>query len=75
MIAAKTGGTYQLFSTADEVTKNLVAELSQMDKKLVGGGEPRAYNSYFQWFLLAALVLLLVEVIVPERKMKWFASK
>lgn len=74
-VAEKTGGTYQLFGNADEVTKNLVSELSQMDKKMVGGGEPRAYNAYFQWFLLAALVLLLVEVIIPERKMKWFASK
>lgn len=75
MIAVKTGGTYQLFSNADQVVDNLVAELSQMEKKQVGGGEPRAYRNSFQWFFLLAVLLLLFEIIVPEKKMKWFVAK
>ena len=72
-IAEETGGTYHLFSSADEVAEQLAASLNDMEKKQIGTGEQREYTPYFQLFLLAALLLLLLEVLVPERKMKWFA--
>ena len=73
-IAALTGGTYQLFNTADEVTGKLIGTLDDMEKKQIGTGEQREYTTYFQWFVLLALVVLLLEIFIPERKMKWFAS-
>jgi Ca-activated chloride channel family protein len=72
-IAEETGGTYQLFSSADEVVNGLKAALGEMETKQIGGGGQREYNTYFQLFLLAALVLLVAEVIIPEQKKKWFA--
>lgn len=72
-IASKTGGTYQLFSNADEVVDNLMTQLNSMDRKQLGNGEQREYTTYFQLFVLLAFILLLVELIIPERKMKWFA--
>ncbi|WP_207497316.1 VWA domain-containing protein [Aridibaculum aurantiacum] len=75
LVAQKTGGEYVLFNSPDEVVTRIMNELNQMDKKQVGGGEQRSYDSYFQWFLLVALVLLLVEVFIPERRIKWFGAK
>ena len=72
-IAALTGGTYQLFNSADEVSDKLMVALNDMEKKQIGTGEQREYTTYFQWFVLLALLVLLLEIIIPERKMKWFA--
>ena len=72
-IASQTGGNYYLFSNPDEVANQLAASISQMEKKQIGGTAVTVYSSYFQWFLLAALILLLFETIIPERKMKWFS--
>lgn len=70
-VANKTQGNYHLFTNSDEVANSLVGEINQMEKKNIGGGQHRDFTPYFQWFLLAAVLLLLVETIIPERKMKW----
>ena len=72
-IATQTGGQYHLFSNADEVAGSVVAAIDQMEKKQIGGTGIRVYNSFFQWFLLIAVVFLLLETIIPERKMKWLS--
>ncbi|MCW3082009.1 VWA domain-containing protein [Segetibacter sp.] len=72
LIATQTGGEYHLFSTSDEVASRVVASIDQMEKKQIGGTGIRVYNSFFQWFLLIAVIFLLLEIIIPERKMKWF---
>ena len=72
-IAAKTGGQYHLFTNADEVAGKLYNSLDNMEKKHIGGTGIRVYNTYFQWFVLLAFVLLMLEIIIPERKMKWFS--
>jgi Ca-activated chloride channel family protein len=72
-IAEQTGGKYYLFSSADKVADAVAASIGQMEKKQIGGTGIRVYRPYFQWFLLAAFVFLLLETIIPEKKMKWFA--
>lgn len=72
-IAAQTGGQYYLFSNADAVANQVAASVDQMEKKQIGGTGIRVYSSYFQGFVLIALVFLLLETIIPERKMKWFS--
>ena len=72
-IAAKTGGQYQLFTNADDVSTRLAKVMDNMEKRHIGGSGIRVYSSYFQWFLLVAFILLLLEIIIPERKMKWFS--
>ena len=74
-IAAQTGGQYYLFTNAEQVANETAASIDQMEKKQIGGTGIRVYNSYFQWFLLPAFLLLLLETIIPERKMKWFEWK
>jgi len=71
IIAAQTGGTYHLFTNADVVANEVISSFDKMEKKQTGGASERTYDSYFQWFLLAAIILLMLEIIIPERKMKW----
>lgn len=71
-LATNTGGQYLLFSTAEEVATKIFQQIDGMEKKRVSGTGIKIYQSFFQWFLLVAFVLLLLEVIIPERKMKWF---
>lgn len=70
-IAASTKGQYVLFSNADEVSEKIVTALDQMEKKQLGSTGHRQYASFFQYFLLAALALLVLEIFIPEIKMKW----
>lgn len=74
-IAEKTGGNYFLFSNAEVVSNSVMAAIGQMEKKQTGGGGTKNYYSYFQWFLLAAFMALLLEIFIPERKMKKIWSK
>ena len=74
-IASQTGGQYYLFTNASQVAGETAASIDQMEKKQIGGTGIRVYSSYFQWFLLAAFILLLLETIIPERKMNWFSWK
>lgn len=74
-IAEQTNGEYYLFTNADEVANKVAASIDQMEKKFIGGTGIRVYSSYFQWFLLSAVVFLLLETIIPERKMKWLSWK
>lgn len=73
MIATQTGGGYHLYTSADEVAAGVVAAIDQMEKKQIGGTGIRIYKSYFQWFLLVAVISLILEIIIPEKKMKWFS--
>jgi Ca-activated chloride channel family protein len=72
-LAVQTGGQYVLFSNPDDAANQLLTSVNQMEKKAIGGSNIRIYSSYFQWFLLLAFILLLLEIIIPERKMKWFS--
>ncbi len=74
-IATQTEGAYTLFTNAGDVADKVVAAINAMEKKQIAGTGMKLYSSYFQWFLAIALLLLIVEVLIPERKMKWFVWK
>lgn len=75
LIATETGGQYQLYKDADGAANTIASYIDKMEKKHIGGTGIRVYNSYFQWFLLPVLLLLLLEIVVPERKMKWLSFR
>ncbi len=66
-IAKKGKGIYQLFTNTDEVAAKMDAQFRSMDQREVTDDSLTSYNSFFQWFLLAALLLLVAEVFVSER--------
>ncbi len=67
-IAAKGNGIYQLFSNTDDVVAKLDAQLGSMDQRTVTEDSLVNYKTYFQWFLLLGLVLLVIEILLSEKR-------
>ncbi len=66
-IAQKGNGIYQLFTNTDEVVSKLDAQLGSMDQRTVTEDSLVNYESFFQWFLMAALLLLIIEMVISEK--------
>lgn len=64
-------GTYSLLQNPDEVASKLTTEMDAMEQKNMGAVEYE-YVSYFQYFLLAGFLILIIEWLVPgtNRKIK-----
>jgi tetratricopeptide (TPR) repeat protein len=67
-IAAKGNGIYQLFSNSGDVAANLEAQLNSMGSRTISETSGSSYTHYFTWFLAAALFLLVIEMIVSEKR-------
>lgn len=69
-IAKEGKGTYTLLRNTDDAADKLVDEIDGMEQKSMGAVVFTDYTSYFQYFLLAAVLLLLLEWLLPNAKMK-----
>lgn len=69
-IASAGRGTYTLLSNTDDAADKLVDEIDGMEQKSLGAMVFTDYNSYFQWFIAAGLVLLLIEWLLPGSNLK-----
>lgn len=68
-IAKASNGIYQLYSNTDAVAANIKDQLADMDKEVnTSDSSYIAFKQYFQYFLGAALILLLVEFFFTEKK-------
>lgn len=67
-LAAITGGIYTRLNDVDASVKAVVQQLGTIEKTAVSDTEFRDYTSYFQWFVIAAFLFLLIEFFLPERK-------
>lgn len=67
-IARKGNGTYQLYTNTESVVAKISEELATMDQRNVTDDSLVNYKSFFQWFLLATLIVLLVEQFISEMK-------
>ena len=67
-IAEKGKGSYQLFTNADELVAGLEAQLGSMDQRTVTEDSLVNYKNFFPYFLMLALILLVVELFISERK-------
>jgi Ca-activated chloride channel family protein len=71
-IAAAGNGVYVRASNADVGLNNLLSAIEKLDKKEY---ESKLYGDFedrFQWFIAPALLLLLIEMLLTERKSKLF---
>jgi Ca-activated chloride channel homolog len=68
-IAGAGKGTYTLLRNTDDAAEKLVAELDGMEQRSMGAVVFTDYKSYFQYFLLVAFALLLIEWLLPGRVM------
>lgn len=72
-IAAKTGGQYALLDNRMQAAKEVVSGINGMDKKLIAAGKmggTQNFASFFPFFIALMIVLLMVEIFIPETKRK-----
>lgn len=67
-IAAAGNGTYTLLRNADDVAAKLAGEIDDMEQKNQGAVMSMNYDSYFQYFLLGGLILIILEWLLPSSK-------
>ncbi len=70
MMAAAGHGTYSQLRNTEDVADRIAGSIDDMEQKNLGADVYTDYNSYFQYFLLAGLVLLLIEWLIPNTNMK-----
>lgn len=68
-IAAAGKGLYQLYSNTDAVVNNLVAQVDSIGEKEITDKAYLTYQTYFQWLIGLVILILLIETIIPERKL------
>ena len=64
-------GVYIGGKNTSEVTKKITAILSNLDKKEFEAKEFSEYKDQFQWFLGVALLFIILDVFLLERKTAW----
>jgi Ca-activated chloride channel family protein len=66
-IASEGGGKFYLINQGEEAIANINAELLKLEKREVEQKSFSEYNSYFQYFLAIAFILLFVEYLMSIR--------
>lgn len=69
-IAEAGNGTYVYLRNTGDAAEQLVGEINGMEQKSLGAVVFTDFNSYFQYFLLAGFVLLVIEWLLPGRRLK-----
>ncbi|HDQ00232.1 MAG TPA: VWA domain-containing protein [bacterium] len=67
-IALQTGGKYYRASGAESELDKIYDEISKMEKKELASLKFSQYEDRFQYILIVAIILLIVEVFISERK-------
>lgn len=67
-LAQTTKGVYVRLSDSEQAVATIMQQLSTIEKTALEDSAFKDFKSYFQWFLGAAILLLLVEFFLPERK-------
>jgi Ca-activated chloride channel family protein len=67
-IARSTNGQYLTFQQTDEAVKLITGAISTMDQRSVNDEGMMNFTQYFQWFLWASLLFLLLEFFISENK-------
>jgi len=70
-IAAKGDGAYFNIANGDAVADALETRIDQMEKRELEVRSFTEYNSYFQYFIGAAILLLLLEFLISYRRVGW----
>jgi Ca-activated chloride channel family protein len=69
-LAAATNGVYVQLNDVDAAVNAITKKISTIETSAVDDKAFKNYKNYFQWFLAAALLFLIVEFFFPERKWK-----
>lgn len=67
-LATETNGTYIRLDNVEDGLITMTEQLNAAEKKAMSDDEFIDYKSYFQWFAGGALLLLLTELLLAERR-------
>jgi Ca-activated chloride channel family protein len=67
-LATETNGIYVRLDNVEDGLITMTQQLDTAEKKAMSDTEFIDYKSYFQWFLGASILLLLVELLLAERR-------
>ncbi len=73
-IALQTGGKYYRATSGEDELDKIYNDIARMEKKELGSLKFSQFEDRFQYFLAFALILLIVEYVLPERirvKREW----
>lgn len=71
-IASATHGIYQLYADPDVIVQKLKSQLAGQDKRAsMSDSSYLSFIQFYWYFLLAAFIILLIEMIVPESRKKF----
>ncbi len=70
-IAKSTGGTFIYGSNTNEVVNLIEKNVEKIEKTDFESQQVSDFQSQFQWFIVIALVVLLLDTFVFERKTSW----
>ena len=70
-MATQTGGIYFKGDNTNSVVISIVDELKEMDKQEFESKQFVSFKDQFQWFLFVGLFLIILDVVVFERKTYW----
>lgn len=69
-ISDATNGIYIRLENLEDATITLSQRLDSIEKRALSDSEFINYKNYFPWFIGLALLLLVTELFIPERKIK-----
>lgn len=67
-IARVTNGIYVQLQSSEQAAKQIQAQLAQIEQKVTGDISLMSFQTYFWWFAGAMLLLLIIELFIPETK-------
>ena len=70
-MATQTGGIYFKGDNTSLVVNSIIDELKEMDKQEFESKQFVSFKDQFQWFLFVGLFLIILDVVVFERKTYW----
>jgi Ca-activated chloride channel family protein len=65
-IARAGGGSYQLLGNANTIAGNLEQAITDMESHNMGSIAFTEYDSYYQYFIFAAFLLLIIDWLIPN---------
>lgn len=71
-IAVATNGTSVRATSSDAGLDNILSQIRKMNKKLISSKVYRDFDEQFEFFIIPALLLLLIDIFITEKKTKWY---
>jgi Ca-activated chloride channel family protein len=67
-MAQNSNGAYVKLENTDAAVQQILERLSTIEQKSLQDSAYIDYKSFFQWFIGAAILFLIIELLIPERK-------